>query len=125
MDCSRLTSWLEECVLPSIVRTTSIYLSPKMSPDHALGKDRRERARHKKRREALEVEPGALGAKIASSVSCDRTVAEAAEEVGVHPATHRLFIPLAKREAGLLLRRRHARGRASAFSAPGDALRPL
>ena len=37
------------------------------------------------------MEPGALGAKIASSVSCDRTVAEAAEEVGVHPATHRLF----------------------------------
>src|SRR5918997_1488142 len=37
MDCSGLTSWPEECVLPSIVRTTSTYLLPKMSPDHALG----------------------------------------------------------------------------------------
>src|SRR5829696_7896126 len=30
-------SWPKECVLPSNVRTTSIYLLPKMLPDHALG----------------------------------------------------------------------------------------
>ena len=51
-----------------------------------LKKDRRERSRHKKGGRPSKWSP-ALGAKIASLVSCGRTIAQAAEEVGVHPAT--------------------------------------